>query len=535
MGGLLHRSLLRSLLERWSHRRLERLEERDWRRRIILASRRIQSVHMALSADVADVRGLKAKLSTARPAVERLNQELGAARQAAESLSGKLAEHLGYLQGHSASPGTSSTDLERIRSLEAELERTRHELRGAAERTAHESSARWTPAPDREEALKAQLAGAQRRVAELELQLRGLGAARAEMSQTQALLQRVQGEATQRLSFLEGRLRSAEDQCVQIQVARERREQELLRSLADGEARVRDLEARLAEAVQRCDAFPETEFREELEGRVEELRALVAEFEGSRENVRRVHGREIAEQTARILELEAFCQELEKARASLQDERDGVRGELQDLRAKWEGVEEERRELEERQRRLLADADAAREAERKDLEAERETLRLQGEERARQNAEEILELSSTHGRVLEKLQDRLRESEMARVELETRHQREMIDFADHSRERIRSVENALRERDLAHHSLDDEKRQTEEALRATQALLEQKEHEAEELRQCLAEMERKNERVLLASQELEGLQDEVKSSGQRLGERATRLLDIMRRAGNGVT
>jgi chromosome segregation ATPase len=515
---------------RWGRRDPEELEERDWRRRLLLASRKIQGVQMAISADAADVRGLKAKLSSTRPAVERLNEELGAARAATQTLSAQLARHLEYLQAHPA--GTvAPAEIARIQALEAELERTREALRQAAQARVAPDAPRAPiapPTPPHERSLHSDLASARQRVVDLELQVRGLEADRVELSQTRGLMQRVQEEALQRVAFLEGRLRSAEELRIQSEVGHERREHELRQLLAAGEARIRELEASLAEAAGNGSPELEEGLRAELEGRIEELTRLVAEFEASRQDARRQHGHELAEQTARLLELESFCQDLGKARDELQLERDRAASELAELRAKLEVVVGEKSELEERLRRLLAEADAAREAERKDIEAERETLRVQGEERAKQHAEEMLDLSTSHERVLERVRSKLRETEMARVELETRHQRELIDFADHSRERIRALEGTLRERELAHHSLEDARKQIEEALRATQVIMEQKGHEAEDLQRRLAEAEEKNARLQLALQELESLQTDVMSSGQRLGERTTRLLDIMR-------
>ena len=77
------RSGLRSWFGR--SRKLERLEERDWRRRIVLASRKLQLVQRTLSADVSDVRGLRKDLDRTRPDMDRLEQELGESRSAAGS------------------------------------------------------------------------------------------------------------------------------------------------------------------------------------------------------------------------------------------------------------------------------------------------------------------------------------------------------------------------------------------------------------------------------------------------------------------
>ena len=68
---------------------LDRIEERDWRRRIILASRKVQMVQTALTADISDVRGLRRGLAQARPNMDLLEQELQQSRGAAGSLEQK--------------------------------------------------------------------------------------------------------------------------------------------------------------------------------------------------------------------------------------------------------------------------------------------------------------------------------------------------------------------------------------------------------------------------------------------------------------
>ncbi len=472
-----HGSLFRDWLERLRRRRAERFEERDWRRRVILASRKIQHVQMALSADVADVRSLKSNLSGVRPAMERLTQELGTSRETAGTLGEQLVEHLQFLRshveslrpagGHGAGLATG-VDQER-RSSQADLELVRH--------------AYPTITSEREKNLETQLGDAQRRSAELEVQLRGLEALRIESEEAHALIDRLREDASRRVASLENRLRSAEDDRARLHLVRERevaairqvsqsrireleqeaaacrtaherREFELSASLAHAKERVDELESRLAEI---SVAREEEEARglepsEQLEERIESLQALVAELDDSRRGIQRDHGRELAEHTAKILELEAFSQQLDGLRQQLEEERDAAKSELEVLQAKLLAIEVE-------------------------------------------HAEGIQELGSKHERVVAALQDRLRESEMARVDLETRHQRDMIDFADHSRERVRTM----------------------------QTILQEKQREMTLLQQRLGDIERKNERLQRAAEELERLRAEMESSGERLGEQTTRL------------
>ncbi len=437
---------------------------------MILASRKIQHVQMALSADVADVRALKSNLSGVRPAIERLTQELGTSRETAGTLADQLVEHLAFLRDHveSLRPAAPVVEQER-RSLEAGPGRVR---RASPSLTS-----------EREKDLEIQLGEAQRRIAELELQLRGLEALRAEQAETHALMDRLQDDASRRVASLEERLRSAENERAHLHLVRERetaalrqvsqvrireleqevlvsrtaherREFELSSALAHAKERVDELETLLAEvsAVREEENSQALEPAEQLEERIETLQALVAELDDSRRGMQRDHGRELAEHTAKILELEAFSEQLESLRQKLEEERDAAKNELAALQTKLLAVEEE-------------------------------------------HAEVIRDLGSTHERALATLQNRLRESEMARVDLETRHQREMIDFADHSRERVRTM----------------------------QTILKDKQREVTLLQQRLGELERKNERLQQAAKELERLRTEVESSGERLGEQTTRL------------
>jgi hypothetical protein len=78
----------------WGHlfqRRRERIEERSWRRNLVLAGRKMQQAQLALTEDIEDVRGLKAHLDRAVPGLAKLESQLARA----EALMGGVEERLG--------------------------------------------------------------------------------------------------------------------------------------------------------------------------------------------------------------------------------------------------------------------------------------------------------------------------------------------------------------------------------------------------------------------------------------------------------
>ena len=79
------------LYSRPRRQRAERMEERDWRRRIILASQRIQQVYLALGEDLGHVKGLRENLDRSTAGLERIESHV----EKAEGLFGNIEERLG--------------------------------------------------------------------------------------------------------------------------------------------------------------------------------------------------------------------------------------------------------------------------------------------------------------------------------------------------------------------------------------------------------------------------------------------------------
>ena len=69
-------------------------EEREWRRRLVLAGRKLQHVYQSLSQDIAEVRNLGAGITEVRPDIDRLEKELQVSRQQMESFEKAILESL---------------------------------------------------------------------------------------------------------------------------------------------------------------------------------------------------------------------------------------------------------------------------------------------------------------------------------------------------------------------------------------------------------------------------------------------------------
>ena len=91
---------------------------------------------------------------------------------------------------------------------------------------------------------------------------------------------------------------------------------------------------------------------------------------------------------------------------------------------------------------------------------------------------------------------------------------EMTEFADHSGNRLRTLENLVRAKD-------EEIRETHAALGAIRSVIEEKDHE-------LADLERSNQQLGVAADELDRLQAELQVSGEELDSQTSRLMDLMR-------
>jgi len=69
-------------------------EEREWRRRLILAGKKLQHVYQSLSQDIAEVRRLGHGITDVRPDIDRLEEELKVSRAQMESFEKGILEGL---------------------------------------------------------------------------------------------------------------------------------------------------------------------------------------------------------------------------------------------------------------------------------------------------------------------------------------------------------------------------------------------------------------------------------------------------------
>lgn len=586
-------------------RKLDRLEERDWRRRIVLASRKLQLVQRTLSADVSDVRGLRKDLDRTRPDMDRLEQELGESRSAAGSLERKLDEHAALLRAalerhQRVDPNPYEAQL---RELEAQLEGVQAQLAEAHEHYAQQLAALRAEkgiAADGSSAgarLRAELethlrkseerramqaahhaeevqnlgrvseariheletelahvrqelaaaegpSKAEKRVAELELQLRGLHSLRADYEHSESEVARLRYEHGQRVNQLEGRIDAAENEKARMAV---RHEQALSEIRAASEERLREIEAS-ARAAEESRAKLEQELaalREErasrdaaedakleqatarFEAQIAELEERIRILDAEREEVCKDHGRELADSAARILELEAFAAELSQTKRELEKRiAEGERLTAQ-LRARVDELERERQELGEDFAREASLLESSHQAELKRLEADLAELRLEREKQTKQHALAVARANDSSDRTITELQRRLREAEKSRIEVETMHVTSMTDFADHTRARIVRLEARIAEKEEGIRELIEKVRQKDSAIETVYSVLEEREREIGQLKKQLVDQESANARLEASSSELKRLQDELEFSGQKLEEQTGRLLDLM--------
>ena len=224
-------AFLQKLRQRYRRARLARSEERHWRRRIILAGRKIHAVQLALGEDLADARGVKARLDDIGPRLERLEDVLTAAHGHIEALESGLEAR--------------GDERELIEELEARLsavQAERDELRAGA------SAGEHAPAAELEQ---------------LEEKVRVAERERAEALEREY---RTHAEDAERIAFLEGRLRDVDGERLEL-VEIERRlrgELELLKAEGFGDPEVRALELDRASG--------------QFEARIDELTDLIQEL-----------------------------------------------------------------------------------------------------------------------------------------------------------------------------------------------------------------------------------------------------------------
>lgn len=397
--------------------RLERLEARDWRRRSILASRRVQLVHLAMEQEFAGMREFQGQWGQAQPLLKELSANLSAAEALLASLQATLDRHQALLEGqeqasaataalgcrqdlgadgghgigHSEQPSLDHPSKEDEKELEEDVLAILEVQERVAEVASHETNEEPRPGIDREAELAETLATERERSLLLERELR------AECERAQERLQELEAEL-QSIGF-----DRAEDQ-------------QLAEQLGDTSGR--------------------------LEAQLDELQELVQGIDLPLDVVGSPLG-DAEPKQQRILELE----ELNEA--------------------------------------------------------------LQGRlEAGRQSQEQ------------QELRERLRASELRCLELESRHQEELVDFADRSHEHLSAMRSELRTSQAALVELEDERAKVaslallnERALRSLSA-----EHEA---------LKAKRSTMAAAAKSLGDIQSVLRRSTKRAEPESITLTQLM--------
>ena len=222
----------------------------------------------------------------------------------------------------------------------------------------------------------------------------------------------------ERIADLEGDLRTSEIARLELQ-SRSQRE---LMELADHSRREID-------ALQRSLAEEQTAGRE-LRARVEQLEAQGIVDGGAGAESSRL-AEELAKYEERIADLEAELRTSEIARLEL---------ESRSQRELMELADQSRGEVDALERSL-----AEKQAAADELRARVEQLEAEGIAHGASDAEasSIAERLARYEERIADLEDELRTSEIARLELESRSQRELMELADHSRREVVALERAL--------------------------------------------------------------------------------------------
>ncbi len=477
------RSLAKDVVEGRRERRSNAIEEREWRRRIVLASRKIQGVHHELTEDIADVRGLKTHLDNARPEMQRLEEALAESRAVFAALQEQLHDHSMLLtkQFEFLDPklAGNATAVPMPHVLPATA--TPEPVPDVAPSV--ESAPVEVVVPDDipiESEPSAHELAQDVRIAELELELRGLESVRADLAQVSAELEQARTAGDERAARLEQRLTEAHDERAHLvlehekslvetskellaQVVelrheaklqkdeRDRMAVELAEAKSRADARIAELEAALLAAgdysraeEERRDALEQASQSFELQ--IDEMHALVEGIEQKREAVERSAAKELAESAARVLELEAYCRDLEEKQRSS----DAVARDSREIETRFEA--------------------------------------------------RVAEVKTAYEEQINSIRERLRQSEIARLEIETRATQEMTDFADHSRSRLQQLTTELKAREQRVESLEFE----------------------------VDELQRRNSALEKAASGLNELRDEVRASNEELEAKTARLLELVR-------
>ncbi|MEW6073097.1 MAG: hypothetical protein AB1726_10975 [Planctomycetota bacterium] len=388
--------------------RAERAEERDWRRRIILASRKIQQVQLALGGDLEDVRGLRAGLERSAEGIGQLERYVARAEELFGSIETRLAEHDHALHGGlerlaalgftpPPAGGASAAEVAELRARVQELQvyaRGRDELCQRKEadlarleeelRRREAALARATVDLD---ALKSEVEEHGRELAQERDELRRQADAEVAVLATQVVELRAalaapagdpdaDRQAREELEALlvtqQERLAAAETKLAEkeaaegLELAHAREELDVLRRMS--EARIAELETqnRLLEAAPASFAARREEevarVRDQARQRTAALELEVRRLEAAREEMEAKHGAELdrlrEESEWRIQGLEERAQRLEKGRGDVEEASQASRREVERRLAELE--EELRAERGREQRIAELEAEVAR-------------------------------------------------------------------------------------------------------------------------------------------------------------------------------
>ncbi|HED65360.1 MAG TPA: hypothetical protein ENJ09_07380 [Planctomycetes bacterium] len=217
------------------------------------------------------------------------------------------------------------------------------------------------------------------------------------------------------------------------------------------EAHLHELEARLAASeaalAARIDGLAGQGERERLQEMVNSLEATLAlrgqELREVRASLAALRAKEKGPKDGDGRAVELLNEQLKAERAR----RAKIEAQLEEERARTEELEAEVRNAflraseDEKARRAMEEASACLEGRIDEMQSLVEGVGRGANDGAPSAAREAAELNA--------LKERLRESEIARLDLEARHERELGDFAEHSRERVAALTARVQELESA--------------------------------------------------------------------------------------
>ncbi|MFT5290405.1 MAG: hypothetical protein ACI82F_002479 [Planctomycetota bacterium] len=463
----------------------EHEEERDWRRKIVLASRKIQQVHMSLSDDVSEVRELRAALERTAPKVEHLDEQLQDSTRRMDGLQQLLEEQTHLLRdglARMASHGAGAD--ENSASGQESMGRAHLEtLRGNMEGLEAERGALQAEHDGRIDALE-----------------HGLIEAVDELEHCAEDAERAQGEMQAELE----RERSAlelehkwERLAIEAQVTQDQALEGLRQTLAqDFASRSEELSVSHERELDRL--------RAESEIRMKELGVQVRVLTEGRAAVEGNHAASIADlesrSRTRITELEAAIEGLQEGKRSLEAEHaravDGLEDELTNR-------SEELREKEAQHRQALSDFEEDASQRYDELKANAREL----EEQRKSLQSQIVSLEEAR----DVLKGDLSDLSLEHVELVAGHEREVERLTTESNGRIAELEVRADEITRSRKQLEEAHNRTVLDARArSEAIISGLCAEAEDLNQGRLELQEQHEqRVATLYEETGGREREL--------------------------